>query len=51
MRALKCVARDTMYAMETVVKKALQKILEFWTVSNRPEIAKNCLEKGPDGFF
>jgi hypothetical protein len=24
---------------------------EFWTVSNRPEIGKNCLENVPDGFF
>jgi hypothetical protein len=29
----------------------LQKFLEFWTVSNCPEIAKNRLEKGPGGFF
>jgi hypothetical protein len=30
---------------------SLQKFQEFWTVSNRPEIAKNRLEKGPYGFF
>jgi len=33
------------------LKPALLKIWQFWTVSNRPKITKNRLEKGPDGFF
>jgi hypothetical protein len=30
---------------------SLQKKWDFWTVLNRPEIGKNRLKKGPDGFF
>jgi hypothetical protein len=31
--------------------RTLQKIRDFWTVSNSPEIAKNRLEKSPDCLF
>jgi hypothetical protein len=46
-----CYTGDTHPSPVSLFLITLQKFQEFWTVSNHLEIAKNRLEKGPDGFF